>query len=157
MTYGMALARSGRRDASIAILQRARQADPSSAVAAFSLGTAYLLFADHGRAREAFLAAVALEPDMARAYGSLGLLAAVDGKPDEAARLWAHALLLAPDDADTLVNLGTLLWREGRREEARPYLERFLAVAPPARYAEDLARVRSQLGTPKARSAPGKD
>ena len=157
MTYGMALARTGQKDPSIAILQRARQADPSSAAAAFSLGTAYLLFADHGRAREAFLAAVALEPDMARAYDSLGLLAAVDGKPDEAARLWARALELAPDDADTLFNLGTLLWRQGRREEARPYLERFLAVAPPARYAEDLARVRTQLGTPKARSGPARD
>jgi len=157
MTYGIALARTGQKDPSIAVLQRARQADPSSAVAAFSLGTAYLLFADHGRAREAFLAAVALEPEMARAYGSLGLLAAVSGQPDEAARLWAHALLLAPDDADTLVNLGTLLWREGRREEARPYLERFLASAPPARYAEDLARVRTQLGPSKARAGPAGD
>jgi choline-sulfatase len=157
LTYGMALARTGQKDPSIAILQRARQADPSSAAAAFSLGTAYLLFADHGRAREAFLAAIAAEPDMARAYGSLGLLAAVDGKPDEAARLWARALELAPDDADTLFNLGTLLWRENRREEARPHLERFLAVAPPDRYAEDLARVRTELGTPKARSGPARD
>ena len=94
---------------------------------------------------------------MARAYDSLGLLAAVDGKPEEAARLWAHALLLAPDNPNTLFNLGTLLWRQGRREEARPHLERFLAVAPPARYAEDLARVRTQLGTLKARSGPARD
>ena len=157
MTYGMALARTGQKDPSIAILQRARQADPSSAAAAFSLGTAYLLFSDHVRAREAFLAAVALEPEMARAYDSLGLLAAVDGKPDEAARLWARALELAPGNADTLFNLGTLLWRQGRREEARPHLERFLAVAPPDRYAEDLARVRTELGTPKARSGPARD
>ena len=80
---------------------------------------------------------------MARAYDSLALLAAVDGKPDEAARLWARALELAPGNADTLFNLGTLLWRQGRREEARPHLERFLAIAPRDRYAEDLARVRT--------------
>ena len=157
MTYGMALARTGRKDLSIAILQRARQADPSSAAAAFSLGTAYLLFGDHGRASEAFLAAVALEPEMARAYDSLGLLAAVDGKPDEAARLWRRAVELAPDDADALFNLGTLLWREDRREEARPLLERFLAVAPPDRYAGDLARVRTQLGTLNPRPGPARD
>ena len=156
-TYGMALARVGQKDPSIAILQRARQADPSSALAAFSLGTAYLLFADHGRAREAFLAALALDPGMARAYGSLGLLAAVDGKPDEAARLWTHALELVPDDADTLFNLGTLLWREGHRREARPHLERFLAVAPEARYVGDIARVRAWLGEREARPAPGRD
>ena len=157
MTYGIALARTGQKDPSIAVLQRARQADPSSPLAAFSLGTAHLVFAEHGRAREAFEAALALEPDMARAYDSLGLLAAVDGKPDEAARLWAHALALVPDNADTLFNLGTLFWREGRQEEARPHLERFLAVAPPARYAEDLARVRTQLGTLNARPGPARD
>ena len=157
-TYGIALARSGQKNLSIAILQRARQADPSSAPAAFSLGTAYLLFADHGRAREAFEAARALEPDMARAYDSLGLLAAVDNKPDEAARLWAQALRLAPHNPDTLLNLGTLLWREGRREEARPHLEGFLAVAPPDRYGQDVVRVRAQLGMPNARRpGPARD
>jgi choline-sulfatase len=155
-TYGMALARTGRKEGSIAVLQRARRADPSSAAAAASLGTAYLLFGDQGHAREAFEAAVALEPDMARAYDSLGLLAAVGGRPEEAARLWARAVELAPGDADALFNLGTLLWRQDRREEARPVLERFLAVAPPDRYAEDLARVRTLLGTPKARPGAGR-
>ena len=147
VSYGIALARSGQKDPAIAVLQRARRADPSSALAAFSLGTAYLLFADHGRARDAFGAALELEPDMARAYDSLGLLAAVEGKPEEAARLWARALEFSPNDPDTLFNLGTLLWRAGRREEARPLFERFLAVAPPDRYTEDVARVRTQLGT----------
>ena len=158
MTYGIALARTGQKDSAITILQRARGADPSSAAAAFSLGTAYLLFADHGRAREALETARALEPDMARAYDSLGLLAAVDDKPGEAARLWAHALRLAPHNPDTLLNLGTLLWREGRVEEARPRLEEFLAVAPPVGYAQDVARVRTQLGMPSARRpGPARD
>jgi len=156
VTYGTALARAGRKEPAIAALQRARQADPSSALAAFSLGTAWLLSGEHARAREELQAAVALEPGMARAYDSLGLLSAVDGKPEEAARLWTRALELAPDDADTLFNLGTLLWREGRREEARPKLERFLAVAPPARYAEDLARVRAQLASSGGRPAPAR-
>jgi len=70
----------------------------------------------------------------------------VSGDADGAARSWTRALQLSPDDPDALFNLGTLLWRQGRQGQARPYLERFLAVAPPARYAEDLARVRAQLG-----------
>jgi len=153
LTYGMALARAGRREPAIAVLQQAERADPSNALAAFSLGTAWLLSGDHARAREEFERALALDPGMARAYDSLGLLAALGGRPDDAARLWTRALDLAPDDPDTLVNLGTLLWREGRRDEARPHLERFLAVAPPARYADDLARVRALLGGPGARPA----
>jgi tetratricopeptide (TPR) repeat protein len=60
-------------------------------------------------------------------------------------RHWTRALDLAPDNPDTLLNLGTLLWRQGRPAEARAHLERFLAVAPPARYAEDLASVRALL------------
>jgi arylsulfatase A-like enzyme/tetratricopeptide (TPR) repeat protein len=154
VTYGVALSRAGQRVASIAALQKARQADPSSALAAFGLGSAHLLFGDHARAREALVAALDLEPDLAQAYVSLGLLAAVDGSPDEAVRLWTRALDLAPGDPDTLFNLGTLLWRKGRREEARPHLEQFLAVAPPLRYAEDLARVRAWLGTLGVHPAP---
>jgi tetratricopeptide (TPR) repeat protein len=92
---------------------------------------------------------------MARAHDSLGLLAAVSGDADGAARSWTRALQLSPDDPDALFNLGTLLWRQGRQDQARPYLERFLAIAPPARYEEDLARVRAQLGVgPGPAAAP---
>jgi tetratricopeptide (TPR) repeat protein len=154
-TYGLALARSGQKAASLAVLQKARDADASSGAAAFSLGTAYLLFGDHGRAREAFETALRREPEMARAHDSLGLLAAVSGDADGAARSWTRALQLSPDDPDALFNLGTLLWRQGRQDQARPYLERFLAIAPPARYEEDLARVRAQLGVgPGPAAAP---
>ena len=145
VAYGTALARAGRREPAIAALERARRADPSSALAALSLGTAFLVFGDHVRAKEELEAALALEPEMARAYASLGVLAAFGERPEEAARLWGRALELAPDDPDTLLNLSTLLWRTGRREEARPRLERFLAIAPPARYAADIAEARSRL------------
>jgi tetratricopeptide (TPR) repeat protein len=146
LTYGIALARTGQRDPALAALRRARQADPSSALAAYDLGTIHLLFGDHPEARKEFEAAIQLDPEMARAYGSLGVLSAVDGKVEEAIRLWTRGLALNPHDFDTLLNLGTLLWRLGRHGEARPHLERFLAAAPPARYAQDLAQVRAQLG-----------
>jgi tetratricopeptide (TPR) repeat protein len=84
---------------------------------------------------------------MARTYGSLGVLSAVEGKVEDAIRLWTRGLAKNPHDLDTLLNLGTLLSRQGRPREARPYLERFLAAAPPARYAQDLAQVRAQLGS----------
>jgi tetratricopeptide (TPR) repeat protein len=145
MTRGIALAQSGRRDEALAALERARRADPSSAMAAYNLGAAHLVFGETRPARAAFEAAIALEPDFARAWNSLGLLAAESGGAADARRMWARALAANPRDPDTLYNLGALLWREGRRDEARPYLERFLAEAPPFLYAPDLARIRSWL------------
>jgi Flp pilus assembly protein TadD len=76
------------------------------------------------------------------------VLAARSGRTEEARRLFSLALETSPADPDTLFNLGTVLWREGRRDEARPYLQRFLASAPPALYAPDIARIRSWLAHP---------
>jgi tetratricopeptide (TPR) repeat protein len=145
LTYGVALAQSGRRDESLRALGRARTLDPSSALAAYDLGTALLLFGDQAGARREFEAALHLDAEMGRAHGSLGVLEAVGGRPAEAIAHWEKALAQNPRDFDTLLNLGTLLEREGRRDEARPHLERFLVEAPPARYAADLARVRADL------------
>ena len=145
MTWGAALAHAGRRDAAVAALGRAREAQPRSALAAYNLGAVHLVFGEREPARAAFEAALVLEPGLARAWNSLGLLAAEGGKTEEAVRLWERALAENPHDPDTLFNLGTLLWRGGRKAEARPRLEQFLADAPPALYAPDLARIRSWL------------
>ena len=78
---------------------------------------------------------------MARAYNSLGVIAAQEGQNDKAAELWKRALEINPNDLDTLYNLGKLLWKSSRRADARPYLEQFLALAPPALYQKDLAEI----------------
>jgi len=145
VTYGIALARIGQKDPSLAVLERARKADPSNAIASSSLGTAYLLFGDLRAAREPLETALALDPEQASSYDSMGLLAAAEGKADEAVKFWTRSLELSPGSPDTLLNLGTLLWRQGRQSEARVQLERFVKVAPPDRYAEDLARVQAVL------------
>ena len=59
---------------------------------------------------------------------------------------------LDPHDFDTLYNLGMMLAESGRRAEAPPYLRRFLAEAPPDRYAQDLPRVRALLARLENRS-----
>jgi len=58
---------------------------------------------------------------------------------------WATALQLDPGLFDALYNVATTLYDAGRREEARPYLERFVRQAPPARYGADIARFRRLL------------
>ncbi|MDQ3486601.1 MAG: hypothetical protein M3468_02580 [Acidobacteriota bacterium] len=46
-----------------------------------------------------------------------------------------------------MFNLGILLGQSGRRDEARPYLERFVREARPARYSADVAEIRRLLAT----------
>jgi arylsulfatase A-like enzyme/tetratricopeptide (TPR) repeat protein len=155
MTYGAALARTGQREQAIAALERAGQIDPTSALAALNLGTAHLLFGDAAAAHVAFETALEHEPDLARAWNALGLLAAEGGAPTEAIRCWRRALAINPHEPDTLYNLGAVLLAEGRAAEARTPLERFLLAAPPALYGPDLVRVRGWLAGPDAsRSLP---
>jgi len=52
---------------------------------------------------------------------------------------------LDPHLYDALYNLGTVLYDSGRRDDARPYLQRFVNEAPPARYQRDIARIRKML------------
>jgi Flp pilus assembly protein TadD len=68
-----------------------------------------------------------------------------EGRREEAFAQWKRAVELAPGDFEALYNLGMELDKAGRRDEARPYLERFVAQAPPGQYDSDIARVRSLL------------
>ena len=67
---------------------------------------------------------------------------AATGRPPTQA--WARAVELDPNNFDALFSLGVNLARDGRMDDARPYLERFMQSAPPARYA-DQRRAVSQL------------
>ncbi len=55
------------------------------------------------------------------------------------------AVRLDPRLFDALYNLGLALDDAGRGDEARPYLERFVNEAPPARYAPDIVQLRRLL------------
>jgi tetratricopeptide repeat protein len=46
---------------------------------------------------------------------------------------------------DALYNLAVALQDAGRRDEARPFLQRFVDEAPPARYGPDIAKLRRML------------
>jgi arylsulfatase A-like enzyme/Tfp pilus assembly protein PilF len=130
MAQGVALARLGRLSDAAAMLERARAADPSNAMARVELGTVRLLAGQDALARAAFEDALKLDPGLAMAHHSLGLLAAKEGRDDEALGHWRAALDRDPGHADALFRMGSTLARRGRVEEARPYLEKFLALAP---------------------------
>ena len=144
-TRGLALARAGRFDEALASLARAREVSPNSAMVLVHEGTVRLLAGDPRRGREAFEEALRLNPSVARAHSSLGFLLAENGQAEEALAHWKSAVALDPAESGKLLALAQLLGQRGRAAEARPYLELFVACAPPAVYARDLARVRAWL------------
>jgi Tfp pilus assembly protein PilF len=85
---------------------------------------------DIAQARRDFEGALELNPFVARAQNSLGVIAAREGRVEEALERWRRAAQLDPRDSQVLFNLGTTLLRLGRAQEARPWLERYLKVAP---------------------------
>jgi arylsulfatase A-like enzyme/Flp pilus assembly protein TadD len=141
----VALANSGRPREALDVLARARRAHPTNTQVLVNVGTVYLTVGDLVHARQAYEAALDLDPDVARAHNSLGVIAAREGHMPEAIERWKRAVALNPGDYQTLYNLGSELWQSGRREEARPYLEGYLREAPPALEARDIARVRKLL------------
>ena len=58
---------------------------------------------------------------------------------------WEQSLELAPQQLDTLFNLGTKAAELGRPERAAEALRRFVAEAPPERYARQLESARNLL------------
>jgi arylsulfatase A-like enzyme/tetratricopeptide (TPR) repeat protein len=145
VTRGLALAKAGRFDEALATIARAREVSPRSAMVLVHEGTVRLMAGDRARGREAFEAALRQNPRVARAHSSLGFLLAEDGQTGDALAHWKSAVALDPAESGKLVVLGQLLAQRGRAAEARPYLELFLASAPPAVPARDRERVRAWL------------
>ena len=145
-TLGMAQARIGRTPDALATFARARELDPTNAMALVNVGTVYLMGGDRTRARQAFEAALDIDDNVARAHNSLGVIAAEEGRWPEAVGRWQRAVDLDPRDYQTLFNLGTTLRKQGQEREAREYLEAYLRVAPVALESRDMARVRAWLG-----------
>jgi tetratricopeptide (TPR) repeat protein len=141
---GMALAALGETKAALATFEQARSISPGNSMNLVNIGTTHLMSGDLVHAREAFLAAIDIAPDFARAHNNLGVIAAREGRLEEAVARWRRALALDPRDFQTLFNLATILRRQGKDPEARLLLERYVTVAPPSE-AKDVAAARAWL------------
>jgi choline-sulfatase len=137
------LLEAGAREKAIALLEAVVTAHPDYAEAYNSLGVASMRAKRHDRARAAFRKVLELDPTSAKAYENLGADELSTGELAAAVGELQRALALDPQLWDALYNLAMALDALGRREEARPYIERFITEAPPARYAEDLKRLRA--------------
>jgi len=123
--YALALARRGRAADALAALSaaRARESDPSSPLLLVETGTVELMGGNRAAARASFEAAIARNPDVARAHTSLGILALEDGRIDEAYGHWQRAVRADPRELEALRGIAAAQQRAGRPAAARPIAE----------------------------------
>lgn len=142
---GVAASRLGRHARAQEAWRRVIDLDPTSATAYENLGVDALSQGDFSTALTQLTRALELDPSLARAHNALASAYLRTHRPDEAIAQWRMALEINPELLEALYNIGTVLYDSGRRDEARPYLERFVRDAPPARFGPDIARLRALL------------
>jgi tetratricopeptide (TPR) repeat protein len=125
--------------------------DPTSAEAAYGLGSAYLSQQKNDDARTSFERATKLDasyPDtLPNAWNNLGLLSAHEDKTEEAIKYFHEALRLSPNHVIALDNLGNAYRQQKNWDAARNAFERAVeidATDPDANYG--LAMVYAQAG-----------
>jgi arylsulfatase A-like enzyme/Flp pilus assembly protein TadD len=143
-SLGVVYSRMGKHEQARSAFRKVLDLDPTSATAYENLGIDAIGSGDLGAAADDLTRALELDPRLARAHNALAAVLLRQGKRNEAIDHWRTALQLDPRLYDALFNLGTSLYADDR-QQARPYLERFVAEAPPARYQADIARVRQML------------
>jgi arylsulfatase A-like enzyme/Flp pilus assembly protein TadD len=141
----LALSDAGRHGQAFDVLQRVLKADPDDPKAHELSGLVELRRGNWPQARDRSRRAVELNGRLPLAWNNLGVALYELGQKDAALDAWQKAVDLKPDLWDALWNLGTKAAERGRVEQARRALERFAAGAPPARYAQDIAKARAFL------------
>ncbi|MCM2270586.1 MAG: tetratricopeptide repeat protein, partial [Thermoanaerobaculia bacterium] len=142
---GSALADDGRPDDALAVLARAARLAPGDPRVLEAQGVAELRRDRPAEARALLESALARSPGLATAWNTLGVaLYRLEG-PRAALGAWQKAVEHDPALWDAQYNLGLVALAAGERELARQALSRFVAGAPPARYAADLAKARAAL------------
>ena len=145
-SLGIAYARAGRAADARRVFERVLVINPDSSIPLENLGMLALERGDLAAARERYEQAVRVDPRSSRAHAGVGVAALRSGDRTTAIDAWTRAVQLDPTNYDALYNIGTTLAQDGRMDAARPYLERFLRVAPPAFYEKDLREVARLLG-----------
>lgn len=89
--------------------------------------------------------AIELDPQLADAFTTLGVVLSTSGRKAQAIDTWKRAVQLDPAQFNALYNLWLELASAGRRDEASAYGRQFADTAPPAFFGPDIARVRAYL------------
>jgi arylsulfatase A-like enzyme/Tfp pilus assembly protein PilF len=119
--------------------------DPGYASAYNNLGSVYLGKKEYDEAIKQFNKAIEYDPNLASPYNGLGVAFSKKGEVEKAIANWKKAVELSNTEYDALYNLGTTLIKRKRLNEAIPYLEKFIALAPRPKYADDVERIKEIL------------
>ena len=119
--------------------------DPGYASAYNNFGSVYLSKKEYDKAIEKFNKALEYDSQLASPYNGLGVAFSQKGEEEKAIENWKKAVELSDKQYDALYNLGFTLVKRKELERAIPYLERFVAVAPQHKYADDIERIKRLL------------
>ncbi|MGE5832951.1 MAG: sulfatase-like hydrolase/transferase [Acidobacteriota bacterium] len=153
---GVAYVDAGRHEDAVRTFKRVLALDPTNGLAYQNLASVALRRAqaarnaadrDRGFKDAEALARQALDadPDLAKAYTTLGVILAGTGRKPDAIESWKRAVARDETEFDALYNLTILLVEAGRLAEARDYAKLFVANAPPALYRADIEKMRRFL------------
>ncbi len=106
------------------------EADSSSGIAHYNLGSVLLARGLLDEAGACFQQALQCVPNFAEAEVNLGNVFTARGQLAEAARCYRRAVQLAPNLANAHYNLGTVLLRQGQLDDAARALRRALELSP---------------------------
>jgi arylsulfatase A-like enzyme/Flp pilus assembly protein TadD len=137
------LQQSGDTTRALRVLDAVVAAHPDAVEAYNSLGVIHMRLGHHDVARANLRKVLELDPTSARAYENLAADELSARELEPAIADLKRALELDPRLYDALYNLALALDAAGRRDDARPYMERFISEAPPARYAREIAELRA--------------
>lgn len=138
----LALSQAGRQEEAAQAARRAVAANPGSARTHQQLGLIELRLGHWNPAREQLQKAVDINPRLPLAWNNLGVALYQLKQPAAAFKAWQKAIDLEPNLWDTMWNLGTKAAEQGWNQIALISLERFIATAPPERYANELRQAR---------------
>jgi tetratricopeptide (TPR) repeat protein len=105
------------------------------AYALVNMGSDYRLLKDYPRARESYEAGLRVNPEAARAFTGLGVIAQKSGQFDEAVRNYSRAVELEPSDVGYLL-LAKALDQSGLTPASRSAIEAAQRISPDLDHAQ---------------------
>ena len=142
---GIAYGQANRAADASRIFHRALEIDPTNGLAWQNIGTLELRGGDRQAAESSLRRALSIDDSLPGAHTTLGVVLAQTDRKTEAVDEWKRAVALNPSEFDALYNLTVTLLELGRKDEARTFGEQYVASAPPAFYAQDIARIRALI------------
>ncbi len=117
-------------DEAIALLNAARQREPSSFVLLYQLGASYARKREWNQSEEFYAAALALKPDSVATMRELARVARVRGELEKALSYLVRARKLAPDAPAILYDFAVVAFNMGLILDALPVAERLYQQQP---------------------------